>query len=91
MSDKHLTRGLNIIWLAFLLNILESWYFGWNMEAQSTAEAFADNFCSFLFITGVMYYALPIGIALRACTKAMDKVYEQQVKIEKNESTTTTG
>lgn len=38
----------------FLFNILTSWYFGWNMEAASPAEAVTDNISLVMIIWGVI-------------------------------------
>ncbi|GAB6170576.1 hypothetical protein JCM15765_00540 [Paradesulfitobacterium aromaticivorans] len=42
---KHfaLKLGLLIILIVLIFNLAESAYFGWNMTAQSFAEAFWDN------------------------------------------------
>jgi hypothetical protein len=83
--EKYLRRGTSLIWLAFILNILETWFFGWNSEPASVAEKYADTFCALVMISGVMYYLFPILIALRTCTKAMDQVAKQQ--FERDERT----
>lgn len=85
MMEKYLKRGVHLIWLGFVLNILETWYFGWNSEPMSVAEKYADTFCAMVTISGVMYYLFPIVISLRACTTAMDRVYEQTEEYLENE------
>jgi len=44
MFRKKLTINiyLSLITLCILVNLLESWYFGLNMQAQSTAEYICD-------------------------------------------------
>ena len=39
---NYLKKGLLIIAVAFVFNVLETWYFGWHLHAQSTMEGFAD-------------------------------------------------
>lgn len=39
---NYLNKGLAVIAGSFAFNVLETWYFGWNLHAQSTAEGFAD-------------------------------------------------
>jgi len=39
---NYLKKGLAVITGSFAFNVLETWYFGWNLHAQSTAEGFAD-------------------------------------------------
>lgn len=50
--------GLVVLAVGFLLNILETWYFGWNMEATSVAEKFADNFCGIVMMLGAAMFLL---------------------------------
>ena len=54
-KTNYLKKGLIIILLAFVFNVLETWYFGWNLRAQSTAEGFADT---------IAYIGILIGITL---------------------------
>ena len=39
---NYLKKGLIVITGSFAFNVLETWYFGWNIHAQGTAEGFAD-------------------------------------------------
>jgi len=52
-----------VMWLGFLLWIMETMYFGWNMTPQSGAERVAD------FIVAMMMFCGFVGsIALKAVT-----------------------
>lgn len=46
--------GLLLMLLGFLLNMLESWHFGWNMTARSGQEFYADFFTNGITIYGVV-------------------------------------
>lgn len=39
---------------AFAFWIAETWYFGWNMQAQTTQEALCDNIVAVLFVWGIV-------------------------------------
>jgi len=39
---NYLKKGLIVITGSFAFNVLETWYFGWNLHAQSTVEGFAN-------------------------------------------------
>ena len=47
MKYTFITIGAFIFWF------IETAYFGWNMEAQSTLEAFCDTTVAVLFIWGI--------------------------------------
>jgi vacuolar-type H+-ATPase subunit I/STV1 len=51
-------QGLIVIALGFVLNILETWFFGWNMKAASIPEAFADFFCQLVVFIGLLMFAI---------------------------------
>lgn len=57
--------GLIVILIGFVLNILETWFFGWNMKAKSVAEAFADNFCMLIIMLGYLMFAIGFGFHLK--------------------------
>ena len=58
MFKKKLTTNkfLFLITLCILVNILESWYFGFNMEAQSTAEYICDWINSIPMVLFTLWY-----------------------------------
>lgn len=42
-----------IVWtLAFALWLAETWFFGWNMRAESVAEGVCDTICLWLAVLG---------------------------------------
>tara|TARA_R100001244_G_scaffold131537_2_gene104884 strand:+ start:805 stop:1035 length:231 start_codon:yes stop_codon:yes gene_type:complete len=44
--------GVEILVFAFIVNVLETAYFGWTMEATSRAEEICDVTCAFAYILG---------------------------------------
>lgn len=55
---NYLKKGLAVITGSFAFNVLETWYFGWNLHAQSTAEGFADMVAGLGILIGL---ALVLG------------------------------
>jgi hypothetical protein len=51
-------QGLIVIAIGFILNVLETWFFGWNMKAASIPEAFADFFCQLVVLIGLTMFAV---------------------------------
>lgn len=45
-------KGLLWILVGYVFNILETWYFGWNMKPQSVAEKFCDNVAVGIILVG---------------------------------------
>lgn len=52
--------GLILFLIGLGLNIAETWYFGWNMRPESTAETYAD-----------IVTAIPFGFGLIMMTRAL--------------------
>lgn len=52
--------GKFLIKSAFLLYIIENFYFGWNATAQSVLEANTDRMVSVLLGIGIMIYIMPL-------------------------------
>jgi hypothetical protein len=52
---NYLKKGLIIILVAFVFNVLETWLFGWNLHAQSTAEGFADLIAAIGMMIGLYF------------------------------------
>jgi len=47
-------KGLLITLTGVTLNILETWYFGWNLKPATLAEGYADLFTSLVIILGLI-------------------------------------
>lgn len=43
-KHKYFRKGLYVIALSVVFNLLETWFFGWHLHAQSVAEGFCDTF-----------------------------------------------
>ena len=54
---SYAEKGLLIIALAFTFNILETWFFGWHLHAQSTAEGFCDEISAIGMCIGMFLIA----------------------------------
>jgi len=65
-------KGLKWIGGSLIFNILETWYFGWNMTAQSTAERYCDTISSLGVAIGLF---LVFGYAVGKT--AVIKIYEK--------------
>ncbi|TGE35904.1 hypothetical protein E4K67_22570 [Desulfosporosinus fructosivorans] len=52
---NYLKKGLLIILVAFVFNVLETWFFGWNLRAQSAAEGFADMIAGLGILVGMAF------------------------------------
>jgi len=57
---RTLILGVIFLVTGLSLNIVETWYFGWNLRAESTVEAYADVITS-----------IPFGIGLIMTTRAL--------------------
>lgn len=65
MRDKNLIGGFSLIVISYLFNIIETAYFGWNMEAQSVAEKFCDGIAAGVLIAGFMLlFGWSIGVTI---------------------------
>lgn len=40
---NYMQKGLLLIVIALVFNLLETWYFGWNMLPKSIPEAYCDG------------------------------------------------
>jgi nitrate reductase gamma subunit len=60
-----LKEGIIVAVIGFILNLLESWYFGWNMKAESVAEAFADNICGLIIMIGIAMFLITWAIHVK--------------------------
>jgi hypothetical protein len=73
---KH--KYLIIVLIGFTFWIGESWYFGWNRTAETTAEAWMDSISTILIFWGI------IGDILQGMTIVKNtNITTRNVKIEK--------
>lgn len=50
---QHYKNGVKFIWIGFILNLLETWYFGWNTKPINDYEMIADYFCAGIELAGL--------------------------------------
>lgn len=59
----HMTSlriGKVFLFLGFAFFLGQNFYFGWNEEAMSDIESYADHFNQFLFFLGMVFYFSPV-------------------------------
>ena len=44
-----------LIWLGIAFNLVETWYFGWNVTPKSTAELICDAVSVAIVLTGLVW------------------------------------
>lgn len=53
MRIKVFRHGAEIFWAGFIFNLLETWYFGWNLKPQSPHEMMCDYLSAGLILAGL--------------------------------------
>ena len=53
MRIKVFRHGAEIFWAGFIFNLLETWYFGWNLKPQSPQEMMCDYLSAGLMVAGL--------------------------------------
>ncbi|WP_289141536.1 hypothetical protein [uncultured Brevibacillus sp.] len=51
-------RGIGVVIIGVILNVLETWYFGWDLLPGSTLEGFADLTCALIMVFGYIMFTL---------------------------------
>jgi vacuolar-type H+-ATPase subunit I/STV1 len=88
--EKSKGIGWILLFIGFLFNVLETWYFGWNLKPQSVPEAYCDGLSDLILFLGLVYIAKGIffsnitirGNAVVTVVRAGDELEQSQ---EKNE------
>lgn len=76
MNASEIYRhGAELFWAGFLFNIMETWYFGWNIKASCPEEMMCDYVATGLMVAGIMIQVYSTQIKQRlivVCSKYKD-------------------
>ena len=53
-ASETYRHGAELFWAGFIFNMLETWYFGWNLKASCPEEMMCDYLSAGLMVAGIM-------------------------------------